>query len=56
MTSGEAMQAFIDSRIAPDLQAHFPQIVAAYRAAWKAGINWNTKDILKKAVAVAMNV
>lgn len=36
MTSEDALRQFIDSRIKPELQEHYPVIVAAYRVAWEA--------------------
>ncbi len=46
MTSDEACQQFIDSRIHPELQEHYPSIVAAYRAAWHAAVRWTQKPTL----------
>lgn len=43
----EAMQAFIDSRIKPELQPEYPTLVNAYRAAWTAAEDFRDKEFDK---------
>lgn len=38
MTSNDALQSFIDSRIPPDLQLLYRERCDAYRAAWRAAV------------------